>query len=93
MLKKESDRIRKIPRGEPMYQEDDRPDGAPVISEDELRRKLEITKIKQKRISRLTDLVISRDASYKASGERFEGYSHAYLVCTKALYPDEEKIS
>ena len=93
MLKKENERIIKIPKGEAPYQEDDRPNKYPVISDDELRLRVEIIKKKEKRIDHLTELVISRDPSYKESGEPFDGYRHAHLVCTKALYPSEKKVS
>ena len=93
MLKKESDRIIKIPQGEYTAQEDDRPNKYPPIPEDELARRLKAIKIRENRVTRLTDIIIKRDISYKDSGEPFDGYRHAYRICTKALYPDEKIVS
>lgn len=93
MLKKESDRVIKIPKGEYAYQEDDRPNKYPVLSEEELKQYLEKVYKREKRIRCLTNALLERDTSYGASGEPNGGRLHAYRICAKALYPDEEIVS
>ena len=89
MLKKESERIIKIPKGPYNACEDDTPNKYPVISEEELRRRVEQIEKRKAPIRKLIDLVISRDPSYKASGEPADGRRDAFFVCEKALHPSE----
>ena len=80
MLKKESERVIKIPKGEYTAQEDDRPNKSPVISEAETLRHIEAIEKRKAPIRKLAKLLISQDPSYKASGERLDGYTHAFRI-------------
>ena len=93
MLKKESERIIKIPKGPFNTCEDDTPNKYPVISEEELRRRIELIEKRKDPIRRLARLVVSQDPSYKASGMPHDGLRDAICVCEKALHPSEEIVS
>ena len=94
MLKSKKDIVYKHPPMVGKYQENSSRDSETeflTLSKSEQDRILREDEERWKKINTLTKYILEKDYSYKEnSNDGFDGYSEAFLVCTKALYPERD---